>query len=123
MTRRSGFSMMLVLMVLGVLTLLCTAGTLLMNPAGTALDTHLAALRARELADGAVQQALANLDAGRAPDFQSADVAAHFDGTNLQVTASAPVAGQTVARTELRASATLEKTDGRWQVRSFVIEN
>ncbi|MCY3020426.1 MAG: hypothetical protein NTW87_15510 [Planctomycetota bacterium] len=65
----SGNVIIIVIVLVGLLLLFALTGTILLRPAGTHLDLHHEFARAQSIADGALQKALANLDAGKAADF------------------------------------------------------
>jgi hypothetical protein len=60
-----GNALLIVLWLIGLLFVFVLAATLLMRPAGAALDLHHDFARAHCAADSALQKALANLNAGR----------------------------------------------------------
>jgi Tfp pilus assembly protein PilX len=63
--RRRGYAIIMVMFLLAVLSSFVVCATMLLRPAGQLLDMQLAFDQAQCAADGALEQALANLEAGK----------------------------------------------------------
>lgn len=102
-TRPRGNALVFVLLLIAVIMLIVYAGTTLQPLEAKALDQHLNALSQEALLDSAIEEALANLQAGRSPEFsrefsingQSAQVTARqsrttTDAVTLEITSTLP---------------------------------
>jgi hypothetical protein len=124
----------LVLVLILLLSSFVLSATLLQRPAGQALDVQLAFDQAQGAADGALQQALANLDAGKPADAEVStgpNVVGRAGGkpagdvTEVVATGRAPAprvdAGPApVALVQVRATAARMKS-GVWRIKSYVL--
>lgn len=130
-----GFTLLLVLMLLMVLGAVAGSVCIVLRPAASNLDAHIQLGRAQALADGALQEALARLDAGQpgtvshngAQTGEAWAVEESGSGSKrelaaagrLQVPAPGGAPRQAVAR--IRAEVIL-KEQGRWAVARCMID-